>query len=485
MAPRYRRIAVIGAGPSGLAAVRELEREQCFDCIRVFERKDRVGGIWAYEPEPDKFQPSYPAAETQTPIPDTLPALEPPIGKRAGLGSPVYDGLDTNAGARTMAFTHTPIPFANSRASEVKFGKGNSSRTRQAVLAYLEDLFVPYLHWVAFNTAVERMEKIGNQWVLTLRQSDLTHAGDTFDYWYEERFDAVVVASGHHTVPFTPDIAGLEEVAAIRPDKLLHSKSWRRASDFAGQRVIIMGNNVSAADLVDDLHAVVKGPLYISQKEPNAFFEHAWALPNVVQKPVIVRLSVEDDGTVYFADGTCVHGFDRIIFATGYKLSYPYLPFDAVTPQNRLSGFYQHIFRIGDPSLTVIGQVSCIPPAGILPGLMLTSRQVRAAITFRIFEYQSWAVARYFAGRSKELPSNAEQEEWEASRLKYKGPSELFHEIKPDFTEYYGWLRDLAKGDGDSSDETALPEFQADWVDSDLEILFAKSRYWRDLRIKY
>jgi hypothetical protein len=29
-----------------------------------------------------------------------------------------------------------------------------------------------------------------------------------------------------------------------------------------------------------------------------------------------------------------------------------------VTPQNRLDGFYQHIFRIGDPSLAIIGQVS-------------------------------------------------------------------------------------------------------------------------------
>lgn len=42
----YRRVAVIGAGPSGLAAVRALEQEGSFDYIRVFERKDRVGGLW-------------------------------------------------------------------------------------------------------------------------------------------------------------------------------------------------------------------------------------------------------------------------------------------------------------------------------------------------------------------------------------------------------------------------------------------------------
>jgi cation diffusion facilitator CzcD-associated flavoprotein CzcO len=42
----YQRVAVIGAGPSGLAAVRALRDENAFDTIRLFERRDRVGGIW-------------------------------------------------------------------------------------------------------------------------------------------------------------------------------------------------------------------------------------------------------------------------------------------------------------------------------------------------------------------------------------------------------------------------------------------------------
>ncbi len=46
MSKTYRRVAVIGAGPSGLAAVRALSDENLFDTIRVFERRDRVGGIW-------------------------------------------------------------------------------------------------------------------------------------------------------------------------------------------------------------------------------------------------------------------------------------------------------------------------------------------------------------------------------------------------------------------------------------------------------
>lgn len=132
------------------------------------------------------------------------------------------------------------------------------------------------------------------------------------------------------------------------------------------QKVIVVGGRVSAADLADDLHEIVEGPLYVSLKpDEDDFLSDAFNLPNVARKPVIKRISPDKGGSVEFADGTTVNGFDKIIFATGYKLSYPFLPFEAVTPQNRLAGFYQHIFRIGDPSLAVIGQVSlpmpCIP----------------------------------------------------------------------------------------------------------------------------
>jgi cation diffusion facilitator CzcD-associated flavoprotein CzcO len=41
-----KTVAVIGAGPSGLSAVKALDEEKVFDTIRVFERRDRVGGTW-------------------------------------------------------------------------------------------------------------------------------------------------------------------------------------------------------------------------------------------------------------------------------------------------------------------------------------------------------------------------------------------------------------------------------------------------------
>ena len=42
----YSSVAVIGAGPSGLSAVKALSEENKFPIIKLFERRDRVGGTW-------------------------------------------------------------------------------------------------------------------------------------------------------------------------------------------------------------------------------------------------------------------------------------------------------------------------------------------------------------------------------------------------------------------------------------------------------
>jgi cation diffusion facilitator CzcD-associated flavoprotein CzcO len=46
MAPKVRRVAVIGAGPSGAIVTDALVKEQAFDTIRIFDRRAGVGGTW-------------------------------------------------------------------------------------------------------------------------------------------------------------------------------------------------------------------------------------------------------------------------------------------------------------------------------------------------------------------------------------------------------------------------------------------------------
>jgi Flavin-binding monooxygenase-like len=121
--------------------------------------------------------------------------------------------------------------------------------------------------------------------------------------------------------------------------------------------VVVVGGSISAADLVVDLRPIVRGPLYLAQRGKNELLHSAFGLDGVVTKPPILRITEDNGGTIEFEDGSKVENFDKIIFGTGYRLSYPFLDPEPVTPQNRLAGFYQHIFKIGDPSLAVVGQV--------------------------------------------------------------------------------------------------------------------------------
>jgi cation diffusion facilitator CzcD-associated flavoprotein CzcO len=44
--PPRKRVAVIGLGPAGAITVDALVKEECFDVIRVFERREGAGGCW-------------------------------------------------------------------------------------------------------------------------------------------------------------------------------------------------------------------------------------------------------------------------------------------------------------------------------------------------------------------------------------------------------------------------------------------------------
>jgi hypothetical protein len=122
---------------------------------------------------------------------------------------------------------------------------------------------------------------------------------------------AVVVATGHYTVPNCPAIWGIDEAVKVLPHKYEHSKSFRSNDDYVGkvsstliemlpednkigiQKVVIVGGSISAADLVADLVSILKGPLYLSQRGKDELHEGAFNLDGVVRKPPIRRITAE------------------------------------------------------------------------------------------------------------------------------------------------------------------------------------------------
>jgi hypothetical protein len=107
--------------------------------------------------------------------------------------------------------------------------------------------------------------------------------------------------------------------------------------------------------------------------------------------------------------------------------------------------------------------------------------QVKAALSFRVYEYQAVAVARLLAGRAK-LPNVAEQKDWEEKRLVNKGPTNNFHEIRPDFAEYFNYLKDFAGKPAEGTTGYELPAWEDGWVPLGFAVLALKDAYWKSLK---
>jgi cation diffusion facilitator CzcD-associated flavoprotein CzcO len=163
-------------------------------------------------------------------IPENLPAHTVKCTQPRFTESSIYPYLETNVDHSTMSFTQEAISTNISDWSRAMYGPSTPFRPWQVIREYVQNLVNGYRDLVAYNTTVERAVKTANnEWKLTLRKE-----GEKMDYWWEESFDAVVVASGRYSVPYVPRIDGLAQFAAQRPGSVIHSKHFRGRDAFRG-----------------------------------------------------------------------------------------------------------------------------------------------------------------------------------------------------------------------------------------------------------
>ncbi|KAK1751171.1 hypothetical protein QBC47DRAFT_417586 [Echria macrotheca] len=465
-----KRVAVIGAGPAGAITVDALVREKIFDRIRVFERREGPGGCWIDDNQPSPLINLTSLASEETanpplPIPSTLPVYTPRSLQPRYAESSVYPYLETNVVDLAMQFSDEPIPAERSAQSIAVHGEDTPFRHWTVIRRYISDLFTRkgYNDLVSYNTSVELVEKIGDEWKVTLRREE----GEK-DYWWVEWFDAVVVAAGRYSVPYIPAIPGLEEWQTARPGSVLHSKQYRGREQFKGKNVVVVGASVSAADIAFDLahnrtallpvHTITLG------RTANLYFGlDAFDHPSITQHPSIATIdppsSPDGKATVHLSDGTSIPDVDNIILGTGYTWSLPFLPSVDIT-RHRIRGLYQHVVYRSDSTLLFVGAVG-------------------TGLTFKIFEWQAVLAARVLAGRV-ELPSTAEMKEWEDERVRRKGDGAAFSIVFPDFEDYFEEVRKLA-GDGEEGVGRKLPAFRREWVEAFMEGHERRKRMWRRL----
>ncbi|KAI0840051.1 FAD/NAD(P)-binding domain-containing protein [Hypoxylon sp. FL0890] len=474
MPVKARHVAIIGAGPAGAIATDALVKEQAFETVRVFDRRAGIGGTWVYTPHLPTAIPSLGdlvsgKGDVAIPIPPQLPTVTPISEEVNGhqrrfSDTALYENLHSNITPAIMSYTQEPFPDKLSPRILAEYGPGALFRHHTVIREWIEGIFARGGNekLLELNTTVERAEKVGGEWVLTLRKEMLGR-----NYWWTETFDALVVATGHYNVPWFPSILGLVEYDQKFPGRIQHSKHFRNSKKFKGKQVVVVGGSISAHEVIHEILDVAQTPVYAALRgEPSPVFgwEPFQHLDIAIQKE-ITRLDPET-GRVFFKDGSTLDDVDYIIFGTGYTFSVPYLSHVQDRIRNayrRLPGVYQHTWDIEDPTLTFVGMLG-------------------GGFTFRVFEWQAVAVARHLAGRANPLPPIPEQLEWERRRVAERGGGKDYYSIAPDYGTYFEFLRGIAGEPAPGTTGRVLPVFDEDWLELWTGMVAHKIEYFQHKR---
>ncbi|KAI1267540.1 FAD/NAD(P)-binding domain-containing protein [Xylariaceae sp. FL1019] len=188
------KIAVIGLGPAGLAALKSL-REEGFDAI-AFERRDQIGGLWAFNSD-----------ETYT------SALEETL---------------CNVSKFNSGFSDFPV----SKDASTYF-------TSQEVAEYLEGYASKFgLHpHIRFGSTVNRVTRneADDKWDVHISTSK---GSQTLP------FDKVVFGHGNNSVPSYPTMPNRTKFKGT----IMHGQTFKGPKSFAGKRVLVVGIGNSACD---------------------------------------------------------------------------------------------------------------------------------------------------------------------------------------------------------------------------------------------
>ncbi|TIA40929.1 dimethylaniline monooxygenase [Aureobasidium pullulans] len=305
--------------------------------------------------------------------------------------------------------------------------------THDVLATYIQDTAAAndVLSNISFRTRVDKAEKKGNKWEV---QSSRLVDGEIERA--VQQFDALIVASGHYHAPNIPDYPNLPAWKSAFPSRITHSKLYRSPTPFAGKNVLVIGAGVSSTDICRELGSVA-AKIWQSSRGgeydllPSMLPENCIRVGGIASFSTLTSTSLLNDhepipGSVILSSGEELKNIHHVILATGYHMSYPFLPHlhdDNATPEHAneeilvttgqiTHNLHKDIFYIPDPSLAFIG----VP---------------YHVATFSLFEFQAMCVAAIFSGSSS-LPEQQEMRKEYTERIAKKGAGRAFHSLKDD-----------------------------------------------------
>lgn len=346
-----QRIAIIGAGPSGLAALRAFETAAQKGAeipeIVCYEKQADSGGMWNYtwRTGTDEYG-------------------EPVHGS-------MYRYLWSNGPKECLEFADysfeehfgRPIPSYPPRAVLHDYIKGRVEKS--GVNKHIR-----------FRTPVRTVTWNDTTRTFTVTVRDLEH-----DRLSSAEFDWVICSSGHFSTPNIPEFPGLAQF----PGRVLHAHDFRSADEFAGKDVLCIGSSYSAEDIGIQCHKYGASSVTFSHRTKPMGFRWPASLSEV---PRLVRV---EGRTAVFLDGTS-KDVDAIILCTGYLHHYPFLEDGLrLKSPNRLypPSLYKGVFWLPNNRFIYIGAQD-------------------QYYTFNMFDAQAWFARDVILGRIA-LPDAAAQ----------------------------------------------------------------------------
>ncbi|AZO11545.1 MULTISPECIES: NAD(P)/FAD-dependent oxidoreductase [unclassified Mesorhizobium] len=336
-----KRIAIIGAGPSGLAQLRAFASaapQTEIPEIVCFEKQKNWGGLWNYT-------------------------------WRTGLdefGEPVHGSM------YRYLWSNGPkegLEFADYTFEE-HFGKQIASYPPRAVLFdYIEGRVkkAGVRPWIRFSSVVRYVSWDARTRKFTVLVQDLPN-----DRSYSEEFDHVIVASGHFSTPNVPEFPGFDTFNG----RILHAHDFRDAREFVGQDILIVGTSYSAEDIGSQCWKYGCKSVTVSHRTQAMGFK--WPA-NWKEVPLLTKV---EGNVATFKDGSTAT-VNAIILCTGYKHHFPFMADELrLRTANRLAtaDLYKGVVYVHNPALFYLGMQD-------------------QWYTFNMFDAQAWWVRDVVLGR--------------------------------------------------------------------------------------
>lgn len=422
-----KRVCVIGAGPSGITALKNL-LDEGIDAV-AYDRNHEVGGNWIFNEQ-----------ESHSSVFETTHIIS----------------------SKTLS-QYADFTFDDFDPSVADYP--SHDELRRYFQAYARR-FGLYDH-IEFGVMVNRCHRVDDQtWEVTIEQNGSTRT---------ETFTDLVICNGHHWQPRYPQYPG--EFTG----EFIHSHVYKKSEPFRGKKVLVIGGGNSACDVAVETSRVSENtaiswrrgyriiPKFVMGVPTDVFGARTYFLPSWIRTrmsdmlinvmigsnekyglpktetkfgathPTInsellykirhgkvkPKVDIErfEGKTVHFKDGSSEE-FDTIIACTGFVLVHPFFDKDFIDYSSGPVPLYLKMFHESYRNLYFVGMFQ--PLGCIWPGA----------------ELQSKIMAREVAGKWERPKNIAKLCEREVTHPHYKQINTPRHTITVDFHRF---MKDLRK----------------------------------------